>query len=256
MDYLVADKVVIPEAQRNYFDENIVYLPNSYMVNDSTKVISTKRYTRGEMGLPELGFVFCCFHNYYKISPQIFEIWMRILHLVDGSVLWLSQGDADAVRNLQSAAQTAGISTERIIFAQNMPSMAEHLARLRLADLFLDTLPYNAHTTASDALWVGLPVLTSLGEAFAGRVAASLLTALCVPELITKSLSEYETVAVELARQPQNLQAVRDKIAANQLTTALFDTRRFASNLEAAYRLMVSRYQAGEPSAVIVVQEP
>ena len=247
MDYLIADKIVIPAAARRHYAERIVYLPDSFQVNDSGLTIADKVFSRADFDLPAHGFVFCCFNNTYKIQAACFLGWLRILAQVPGSVLWLPAHNAAAMTNLQAAASRRGIGAERIIFAQRLPSRAEHLARLRLADLFLDTLPYNAHTTASDALWTGVPVLTCAGESFAGRVAASLLTAIGLPELITNSPQAYQALAVELATQPERLASIKTKLAANRLTTPLFDSQGFTSHLEAAYRQMYARFQAGLP---------
>jgi predicted O-linked N-acetylglucosamine transferase (SPINDLY family) len=244
-DYVIADETVIPKEHRPFFTEQIVYLPDTYQCNDSKRAIAPRSPTRAELGLPENGFVFCCFNNNQKILPQMFDIWMRILRQVDNSVLWLLQDNLAVVRNLSREAIARGIAPERLVFARRcMPP--EHLARQRLADLFLDTLPYNAHTTCSDALWVGLPVLTVLGGSFAGRVAASLLSAVGVPELVAGSLEEYEALALKLARDRAALAAIREKVSRNRNTHALFDTARFTRNLEAAYLTMWERCQRGE----------
>ncbi|QWF69556.1 tetratricopeptide repeat protein [Methylomonas paludis] len=245
MDYLIADRIVIPAATRRHYVERIVYLPDSFQVNDSDLAIADKTFSRADFGLPAHGFVFCCFNNTYKIQAACFLSWLRILAQVPGSVLWLPEDNAPAMANLQAAAHRQGIGAERVVFAPRLPSRAEHLARLGLADLFLDTLPYNAHTTASDALWAGLPVLTCAGESFAGRVAASLLTAIGLPELITTKPTDYQALAVELAIQPDRLAAIKAKLAANRLTTPLFDCARFTAHLEAAFTQMYVRSQAG-----------
>jgi predicted O-linked N-acetylglucosamine transferase (SPINDLY family) len=221
-------------------------------VNDRNRVISDKAFSRSEFGLPSQGFVFCCFNNNYKITPLIFSCWMRILNQVDGSVLWLLEDNAFAASNLKKEAEGRGVSSERLVFAKRMP-LPEHLARHKLADLFLDTLPYNAHTTASDALWVGLPVLTCLGETFAGRVAASLLNAIGLPELITTTPEAYEHMAIDLATHPEKLAVIKHKLAENRLTTPLFDTKLFTKHIEAAYTAMHERHQAGlEPDHIVV----
>jgi predicted O-linked N-acetylglucosamine transferase (SPINDLY family) len=244
MDYLIADHTLIPEADRRYYSEKIIYLPDSYQVNDSLRAISAKSYTRAGEGLPESAFVFCCFNQTYKISPSVFDSWMRILGRVEGSVLWLMEINPWAVENLRIEAARRGIDPQRLIFAKSLP-VDEHLARQRLADLFLDTLPYNAHTTASDALWAGLPVLTRAGETFASRVAASLLRAVNLPELITTTESEYEELAVTLAHDPQRLQALRQRLQQNHLTAPLFDCKTYTRYLESAYSAIVERYHAG-----------
>jgi predicted O-linked N-acetylglucosamine transferase (SPINDLY family) len=252
MDYLVADTTIIPEHSRPFYAEKIAYLP-SYQPNDPSRPIADRVFTRSEMHLPDNGFVFCCFNNQYKILPSMFEIWMRILKQVDGSVLWLSSASDAARDNLRAAASRCGIVPERLVFAQRLSLAAEHLARHRLADLFIDTLPYNAHTTVSDALWAGLPVLTCAGEAFAGRVAASALTAVGLPELITASLQEYETKAVELAATPELLGRFRRRLAENRLRGRLFDLERYARSIENAYVQMIERSQAGVAAENIFV---
>jgi len=203
--------------------------------------------------LPDAGFVFCCFNNSYKITPAIFDRWMRLLNEVPGSVLWLLEGNAAASRNLRREAQARGVVPERVVFAPFMKP-EDHLARHRLADLFLDTLPYSAHTTASDALWAGLPVLTCLGTTFPGRVGASLLNAIGLPELITHSLDEYESLALELARNPERLAGIKSKLARNRDTYPLFDTDRFRRHIESAYTTMWERYQRGEPPRSFAVE--
>jgi predicted O-linked N-acetylglucosamine transferase (SPINDLY family) len=242
MDYLIADKILIPEVSQVHYSEKIIYLPNSYQVNAKRK-ISDKLFTRAELGLPESGFVFCCFNNNYKITPRGFDGWMRILSRVDGSVLWLLEDSPTAASNLRKEAQLRGVSPERLVFAQRMP-LPEHLARHRAADLFIDTLPCNAHTTASDALWAGLPVLTCTGEAFASRVAASLLNAIGLPELITTTQEDYEALAVELATNTQRFKSIKQKLERNRLTTPLFDTKLFTQHIEEAYAQMIERYHA------------
>ena len=246
MDYLIADHTLIPDSSRQHYVEKIVYLPNSYQVNDSRRPILDKVFTRHEAGLPERGFVFCCFNNNYKITPVTFSGWMRILLRVEGSVLWLLEDNPEAALNLCKEAAKRGVDAQRLVFAQRMP-FASHLARHRLADLFLDTLPYNAHTTASDALWAGLPVLTRMGESFASRVAASLLHAVGLPELVTTTQERYETLAVGLSSQPQPLGQLKRRLEANRLTTPLFDTALFCRHIEAAYGAMYDRCQDGLP---------
>lgn len=243
IDYLVADETVIPTGQQENYAEKILYLP-SYQVNDSQRRIAERNFTRHELGLPAAGFVFACFNANYKIMPATFESWMRILKRVPGSVLFLYAGNQVAERNLSQSADSHGIDPQRIVFGKKL-AFAEYLARLRTMDLFLDTLPYNAGTTASDALWVGLPVLTRSGQAFAGRVGASLLRALDLTELITATAGEYEELAVKLATTPTLLAEIRQKLARNRLSTPLFDTALFTKNLEAAYEQIHARYLAG-----------
>jgi len=253
IDYIVADKVVAPLEHRQFFTEKIVQLPDCFLVNDSKRKIAGGTPARHAAGLPEQGFVFCCFNNNYKITPGIFDVWMRLLHRVEGSVLWLSQANNTAIRNLRREAAARGIDPARLIFAPRPEGLDDHLARQRLADLFLDTLPYNAHATASDALWAGLPVLTCLGETFAGRVAASLLNAIHLPELVTTTLEDYERLAIELATSPEKLARVKQKLAGNRLTTPLFDTKLFTRHIEAAYAAMHERHKAGLAPDHIVV---
>jgi predicted O-linked N-acetylglucosamine transferase (SPINDLY family) len=246
MDYLMADRTLVPEGCEHHYSEKIVYLPHSYQVNDGKRAIADKVFTREELGLPPAGFVFCCFNNSYKITPGTFDVWMRILRRVEGSVLWLLEDNTIAADNLRREAAQRNVGAERLIFAPRMP-VAEHLARHRAADLFIDTLPCNAHTTASDALWAGLPLLTCVGELFAGRVAGSLLKAIELPELIVSNQEQYEELAVELAHDSGRLRKVRQKLAANRLTTKLFDTKLFAKNLERGYVKILERYHDGLP---------
>lgn len=246
IDYLIADPMLIPKASQKYYSEKIVCLPDSYQVNDSHRVISTNPCSRADEGLPESGFVFCCFSSAYKISPAVFDIWMRILKRVEGSVLWLMEENPWMPNNLRKEASRRGVAPERLIFAKLLP-LAEHLNRQRLADLFLDSFPYNAHTTTSDALWASVPVVTRMGETFASRVAASLLRAIDLPELITSTEDEYENLAVELACNSDRLQALRQKLQQNRLTTPLFDTPTYTRHLEAAYSAILERFEAGLP---------
>jgi len=252
IDYIIADQTIIPDEYRRFYSEKIAVLPNTYQPNDRKRIISDKAFTRSDVGLPSQGFVFCCFNNNYKIIPRVFDGWMRVLKQVEGSVLWLLEQNESAVSNLKKEAVTRGVGSERLVFAKRMP-LPEHLARHKFADLFLDTLPYNAHTTASDALWAGLPVLTCIGETFAGRVAASLLKAIRLPELITTTLEAYEQTATELATDPEKLAAIKRKLAENRLTTPLFDTKLFTKHIEAAYSAMYERYQAELPPDHIVI---
>ena len=245
IDYLIADRVVLPPAQRDFFAEKIVYLPHSYQANDSARKIAATP-TRREAKLPEASFVFCSFNNNWKITAPVFAIWMRLLTIVPGSILWLIEDNAGASGNLRRAAAAHGVDPQRLVFAPRVPE-AEHLARQRLADLFLDTQPYNAHTTASDALWSGLPLLTSLGTSFPGRVGASLLQAVGLPELVTQSLAEYEARALQLAQDPALLRALRDKLRDNRLSQPLFNTAGFARDIEAAYTTMWEITKRGEP---------
>jgi predicted O-linked N-acetylglucosamine transferase (SPINDLY family) len=228
-------------------------LPNSYQVNDRKRSISDRQFTRQELRLPEHGFVFCCFNNNFKILPATFEGWMRILKAVEGSVLWLFQDNSRAVENLKKEAEKQGITSDRLVFAERLP-LPEHLSRHSQADLFLDTFPYNAHTTASDALWTGLPVLTIMGQSFASRVSASLLNAIGLPELITSTQEEYEALAIELALNSEKLADIKLKLSNNRLTTPLFNTPLFVQNLESAYIKIYDRYQADlEPEHITIL---
>jgi predicted O-linked N-acetylglucosamine transferase (SPINDLY family) len=242
MDYLIANTTIIPLQHQRHYAEKIVYLP-SYQVNDSKRVISDKRFSREELGLPRTGFVFCCFNASYKIVPETFDCWMRILSQVDDSVLFLLADNATTQRNLRNEAVERGVAADRLVFGKRLPG-PEYLARYRSADLFLDTLPYNAGTTASDALWAGLPVLTHMGESFAARVAASLLNAIGLPELVTTTQEQYEATAIELASNPARLAEFKDRLHGNRLTMPLFDTEQFTRHLENAYTQMYERYQA------------
>jgi predicted O-linked N-acetylglucosamine transferase (SPINDLY family) len=247
MDYLIADRTIVPRADFPYYDEKIVHLPNSYLPYDTSRRSADAVPTRARLGLPENGFVFCNFNGAYKISPPSFESWMRILARVEGSVLWLARNHPTAAANLRREAERRGIDPQRLIFAPRVDSALEHLARLSRADLFLDTLPYNAHVTAMDALWVGVPVLTRIGETFSGRVAASLLRTINMPELVATSTEQYENLAVELATQPTRLHELKEKVARHRACTALFDTKLFTKHLEAAYTAMQARYEADLP---------
>ena len=246
IDYILADRIVIPDEHQKHYSEKVVYLPHSYQCNDATRQIASETPSRAAAALPETGFVFCAFNNVYKIIPELFGIWMRLLNAVDGSVLWLLQSNATATRNLRREAESRGVAADRLVFAPSAQP-AQHLARMRLADLFLDTLPCGAHTTASDALWAGLPVLTCVGDTFAGRVAASLLHAVGLPELVTHSLVQYEARALELAHNGSGLTALKAKLAAHRLTHPLFDTALFTRNLESAYTRMWDNHRAGRP---------
>jgi protein O-GlcNAc transferase len=252
IDYLIADRTVIPEEHRPFYSEEIVYLPDTYQCNDSRRRIAAHGYDRADTDLPEGAFVFCCFNGSQKIMPETFQLWMEILSTVKGSVLWLLEGHPSATVNLQREAQASGVAPERLIFAKHRP-LEDHLARLKLADLVVDTLPYGAHTTASDALWAGVPVLTRLGTTFAGRVAASLLMAVGMPELITRSPAEYKSLACELAQNASRLNNIKVKLATNRQTMPLFDTARITRNLEAAYLEMWERHRRGEPPASFAV---
>jgi predicted O-linked N-acetylglucosamine transferase (SPINDLY family) len=246
IDYIVADRTVITPQNEAYFAEKIIYLPDTFQVNDRKREISARVFTRAELGLPPSGFVFCCFNSHYKILPATFAGWMRILTRVPGSVLMLVAGDPAIESNLRAEAARHAVDPRRLVFVGRL-SPPDYLARCRAADLFLDTLPYNAGATASDALWAGLPVLTCLGKAFAGRAAASLLKAVDLPELITSTPLEYEDLAVALARDQPRIAVFRARLEENRLTSRLFDTSLFTRNLESAYTMIHARFQAGHP---------
>jgi predicted O-linked N-acetylglucosamine transferase (SPINDLY family) len=246
MDYLIADHTLVPEESRHHYAEKVVYLPDSYQANDAKRAIADRVFTRAELGLPAAGFVFCCFNNNYKIMPDTFDRWMRILERVPGSVLWLLADNPTAVANLRREAARRNVSPERLVFAERI-DLAEHLARHRVAGLFIDTWPYNAHTTASDALWAGLPVLTCAGEGFASRVAASLLKAVGLPELIVSTPEHYEELAVQLATDAQRLSEIKQRLAGNRLTAPLFDTQGYTRHIETAYTTLYERYRTGLP---------
>jgi protein O-GlcNAc transferase len=245
IDYLIADKVVAPPQHDRHFMEKVVRLPDCYLVTDRTRAIAPRPPTRADAGLREDAFVFSCFNSIHKIRPAIFDVWMRLLKAVPRSLLWMLAGPADANTNILREAQSRGIDPERVVFAE-WKKPEDHLARQRLADLFLDTLPYNAHTTATDALWVGLPLLTCQGHSFPARVASSVLTALGMPELIARDLDEYEAKALQLAREPDKLAAVQRKLETQRETQPMFNTARSARHIEAAYSKMWRIYRRGQ----------
>lgn len=239
IDYLVADSFVVPEADQRYYTEKIAYLPDSYQVNDRRRRMSERTPTRAQAGLPEKAFVFCCFNNNWKITAPVFDVWMRLLAGIPGSVLWLLEDNRWAIENLRHEASARGVAPERLIVCGRANNEA-HLARHRLADLFLDTFPYNAHTTASDALWAGLPLLTCSGRTFPSRVGGSLLRAAGLSELVTTSLEDYEMLARQLACESGRLESLRTRLTREREKLQLFDTPVFCKNLEAAYRHMWS----------------
>ncbi|MDE2473740.1 MAG: hypothetical protein KGO48_01685, partial [Alphaproteobacteria bacterium] len=253
IDYLIADPAVIPPGSDACYSEKIIRLPHCYLPQDDSRVVSDIQVSRAAAGLPEQGIVFCCFNHSYKIAPEIFDVWMRLLGNIPGSVLWLNNTHPAAQRNLLEEARARDVAAERIFFAPFVASDAEHLARLRAADLFLDTPGYNAHATASDALLAGLPVLTIIGDRFATRVGASLLRAIGIEELVASDLRQYEELALELAREPSRLAALRRKIVGNARAQPLFDTAGFTRHLETAYQMMVERSRRGlEPASFSV----
>lgn len=244
IDYVIADPIILPMDDQPHYAEAIVHLPGCYQPNDRRRPIAETTPSRGALGLPDDAFVFCCFNNPYKITPEFFDVWMRLLRTVEPSVLWLIDGGGTTTDNLRREAAARGVAADRLIFAPKAP-LSEHLARHRRADLALDTLPYGAHTTGSDALWAGLPMVTCRGDGFAGRVGASLLTAAGLPELIAPDLAGYEALAARLARDGGELAGLRDRLARDRATAPLFDGAVFAGHLEAAYRKMRERYDAG-----------
>jgi predicted O-linked N-acetylglucosamine transferase (SPINDLY family) len=246
IDYLLVDRIAVPPEQQRFFSEQLVHLPDSFMVADSGQPIALATPSRAQCGLPGDGFVYCCFNKNYKITEPVFEVWLRVLHAVPGSVLWLSANPGNAHQALRRHAEGRGVDPQRIVFANALPQRADYFARLRVADLFLDTLPYNAHTTACDALYAGLPVLTATGPTFVGRVAASMLHAVGLPELVTSDLQEYEALAIRLAQDAPYRRAIREALAANRTTRPLFDTERFRLNLECAYERMHDAACRGE----------
>jgi len=243
IDYILADNVVVPLQEQSSFSEKVVYLPHTYYVNDSKRPISSQIFSRHELGLPEQGFVFCCFNNSYKLSPMMFDIWMRLLQQIPESVLWLLEVNSTAKDNLYLEAKKRGIAAQRLIFAPKVASSV-HLARHQHADLFLDTLPINAHTTACDALWARVPVITCVGQTFASRVAASVLRAVGLPELITHHLADYEALALTLAQSPLLLAQIKQKLQYRELSP-LFDINSRRVAFESAYKTMYQRYQQG-----------
>jgi predicted O-linked N-acetylglucosamine transferase (SPINDLY family) len=245
IDYILVDSFIVPPGHAPFFSEKLVHLPDSYQPNDRKRAIAERTPSRAECGLPEGVFVFCCFNRTEKITPHVFEVWMRILGAVPGSVLWLFRTGDTAESNLRREAEARGVDPGRLVFAPPLPA-AEHLARYRLVDLVLDTLPYNLHTSASDALWAGVPIVTCAGKSFPARVAGSLLHATGLPELVVHSLADYETLAVKLARDPAQLRLYRERIVANRDRSPLFDTPRYCAHIEKAYETMMDIWRSGE----------
>jgi len=246
MDYMLSDRVVIPPESQWGYTEKVVYMPTAWLANDPTRPVSERQFKRGEMGLPEVGVVYCSFNNAYKMNPQMFDVWMRILQQVPGSVLWLQAAGQEKVKeNLRKEASVRGVDPARLVFADKLESMAEHLARHRLADVFLDTLPFNAHTTAVDALWAGLPVLTCLGGLGLGRIAGSVLMALGMEELVSQDWQGYEAQAVRIGLESGYAKSLKDKLERNRKEAPLFDTARLTRNMESAYEQMHQRVQQG-----------
>lgn len=255
MDYLIADKFLIPDSQQECYSEKVIYLPGSYQPNDPQRTMSKEPLSREQYGLPEDGFVFCCFNNNYKITEEIFTVWMHVLHKIPQSVLWLLEDNQWVRDNLHTFMREHDVDPQRLIFAPRQP-VEIHLARQQLADLFLDTLPYNAHTTASDALWCGLPLLTCVGDTFPSRVAGSLLTTCGLQELITYNLEEYEARAIDLATHPERLDHIRQKLQESRDENPLFNMRAFARRLEQGYSEAWELFQQGEAAHNLVIDKP
>lgn len=254
MDYILADRRVIPEEATEHFAECVVTLPGCYLPNDRERVIGNVP-SRAEAGLPETGFVFASFNASYKYTPEVFTVWMRLLKRVPESILWLGQVNPEAARNLRMEAAARGIDAERLVFAPFTARQEDHLARLSLADLVLDTLPYNSHATACDALWAGVPVISCMGRAFAGRVGASVLKATQLPELVTETLSQYEALALRLASDPKEHSAVKEKLGRQRLHCRLFDTERFTRDLERAFVTIRARQRRGEKPLAFSIED-
>ncbi|MDB4133314.1 hypothetical protein N9608_07530, partial [Amylibacter sp.] len=252
LDYIVSDQHLIPPESQKYFSEKQLYLPNTYLPTDDRREISQKPMCRSDMGLPDDAFIFCCFNNNYKISPNEFDIWMRLLTKVKNSVLWLRESNQFSSINMKNEAQKRKVDPSRLVFANKAP-MDEHLARHRLADLFVDTFVFNAHTTASEALWAGLPVVTKVGQGFAARVGGSLLNAVGLPELITQTEKDYEALILELATNPKKLAKIKERLATNRLTQPLFNTELYTKHLENGYQQAYQNYFDGNlPQKIIV----
>jgi predicted O-linked N-acetylglucosamine transferase (SPINDLY family) len=252
MDYIIADKILIPEEDKNFYTEKIIYMPDSYQANDNTKKISDKTFTHEELGLPNDSFIFCCFNSPHKITPEIFKTWVKIISKVKNSVLWLYVLNEQTIKNLKKEMTKNFLSEDRIVFAKKI-DVELHLARLKFADLCLDTLPYNGHTTTSDALWAGVPVLTCIGKTFAGKVSASLLTASNMNELITKNLKEYEDLAVDFATNAKKLNDIKNKLKNNNKTSKLFNSEIFTKNLEMAYKTIYKNYHLDLPNEDVYI---
>ena len=246
IDYIVAHKTLIPKENQKFFSEKIIYLPDSYQPNDYTKKMSKKVFTREELSLPKNAFVFCCFNQNYKITPNIFNIWMKILKKIEGSVLWLIKDSNEGANNLKKEANKRGINPDKIIFAKRM-TISEHLARHKMADLFIDTFPYTAHTTCSDALWSGLPVITLMGQSFASRVSGSLLNAVGLNELITTTEKDYEDLIIRLATDSNQLKIIKNKLEKNKINQPIFNTKLYTKKIESAYKEIYKRYHSDLP---------
>jgi len=244
-DYIIADRVIIPETSQSNYVEKIIYLPNTYLVDDSKRVATDRKFNRRELGLPDNAFVFCCFNNAYKFNPTQLEVWAKLLQAIEGSVLWLSENNRSFQENIKTAFLKYGIRSERIVFAGRMSNMADHLARFRVADLFLDTIPYNAHTTALDALKAGLPLITCLGNSFAGRVGASLLNSAGIPELIAKTADEYIALSIKFANDDIFRNQIKTRLAESIVSGPLFKTNLYVKYLEQAFQQIYDRHHSG-----------
>ena len=247
MDYFIGDQITITDDNREQFSEKIIFLPNSYQPNPRQRLLGTSKPRRSDYRLPERGFVFCCFNSSWKITPEVFMSWVLILKSVRDSVLWLSHTHPKATRNILAEFERNRIEASRIVFADRLPNLSDHLMRYQSADLFLDTFPYGAHTTASDALWAGLPVLTRPGKSFASRVAASLLHAMELPQLVTSTPEDYESLAIRLANDPVKMAELKIKISDSRFKTSLFDTSLYTHHIESAYQATYNRYHTGLP---------
>ncbi|MAW92863.1 MAG: hypothetical protein CMA32_00005 [Euryarchaeota archaeon] len=254
IDYIIADSTLIPEENRQFFSEKIVYMPHCYQVSDNSRMPSLVNVKRTALGLPETGFVFCCFNTNYKITPQEFDIWIRLLNKIEGSVLWLARSNRWSESNLKKEAQARGLDTTRLVFADRC-EYSEYLERLAKADLFLDTFNFNAGAIANDALWSGLPIVTKQGQSYTARMASSLLKAVDLPELITSTKEDYEKVALDLATRPQKLKSLKTKLITSKKNAPLFDTERFARNIETAYLQMYAKYFADEKPEHLFIKE-
>ncbi len=252
-DYILADKIVIPTESQKFYSEKVVYLPHTYMVDDTKRIVSSRVFTRKECGLPENAFIFCCFNNHHKFNPHVLDGWARILLAVKNSVIWLSENNKSFTANIVKEFKERGIDSKRVFFAKKLNLMEDYLARYNLADLFLDTYPYNAHTTAIDSLKGGVPLVTLMGQSFASRVAASLLNAIDLPMLATSTQEEYESLAIRLATNPQSLLDIKLKLIDNRLTKPLFNTSLFVKGIEMSYIKMHQRYQAGLLPAHMII---
>ena len=252
IDYIIADRTIIPEKFKNYYSEEIIYMPNSYQPNNNQRPISTRNITKQEMDLPEDSFVFCSFNNNYKITKSEFDIWMNLLKRVDGSVLWLLKSNRWVEDNLKREAENRRVDSKRLIFAKKIV-IEEHLARHKLADLFLDTFNVNAHTTASDALWAGLPVVTKLGNSFVSRVAGSLLKAIGLPELVTENEKDYESLIIDLALNPDKLLKIKEKLLINRISQPLFDSEIYTRHLENAFKQAYEHHINGIMPKTIII---